>query len=234
MSNDVRLIDAGLMPYDEALRLQEMELRRVVEGESAGTIIFVQHPNVLTLGKHSDPKFLKQTQEHFLQSGVAIAHCDRGGEVTAHVPGQLVVYPILPVSALRLTVRSYVCALEKAVIKTLAHFEITSTTDTEHPGVWCGLNKICAVGIRIKNRTSMHGLALNVNNSFDLFNAIVPCGIVDRGVTSVSHEAGRKIGVEIVQSLLAQELMNTLPIKASGWELSNSLPKSGFPNTIPL
>src|SRR5690606_23628139 len=99
-------------------------------------------------------------------------------------PGQLVMYPILPVQRLGLTPRRYVCCLEKAVIKTLQQFGISAHSDPEHPGIWVGPEKICAIGIRIKERVSQHGIALNVTNSLATFAYILPCGIRDRGVTS--------------------------------------------------
>ncbi len=210
----VKLLDMGVLPYGEALHLQETELDRVVRGDSPGTIFFVQHPSVLTLGKNSDLAFLKYAPEYFTDRGIEITRCERGGEVTAHMPGQLVVYPILPVGRLRINVRAYIQALENAVIKTLHLWNITGNRDAEYPGVWVGKRKICAIGVRIKQRTSMHGMALNITNDLGLFDEIVPCGINGRGVTSMAREAGDgAVNMANVQAQLGQALADALAVK---------------------
>ncbi len=210
--SQVNVRDLGLIDYNEALAIQLREHERVVTG-GAPVILLVEHPSVLTLGKNADETHLLLSRSQIESSGVNIVETDRGGEVTAHVPGQLVVYPILPITQLNFTPRSYVHALEEAVIKTLLSFNIQSLRDSEHPGVWVGLNKICAIGVRIKTRVAMHGLALNVNNSFDLFQKIVPCGIRFRGVTSMSQELDTKISIDAVKTKLVFELQNQIHLK---------------------
>src|SRR5690606_6881098 len=127
---------------------------------------------------------------------------ERGGQITAHEPGQLVLYPILPLAQWGISARRYVNTLEQAVIQLLADYGVEARRDTEHPGVWVEANKICALGIRIKQRVSMHGLALNVTNALDIFSSIVPCGIHGRGVTSLNHVVGKTVILSDVMSQL--------------------------------
>jgi lipoate-protein ligase B len=206
------------MEYRRALAVQEaLHARAVAAGEDAGaTILLVEHPSVLTLGKHADPKFLGFAREHFAARGIDIVPIDRGGEVTAHEPGQLVMYPVLRLDAFRLGARAYVELLEDAVIATLAGLGITAARDPRYPGVWVGPNKICAIGIRIKDRVTMHGIALNVANSMALFSEIVPCGIVGRGVTSVERQLGRSIDLAAVRARIVDETATRLMHRLAG------------------
>lgn len=207
------LIDAaffGRIPYDEALRLQHQVHAMVVAGESSGACLALEHPAVLTFGKNADPHNLLTAEAVLRQRGVTITTTERGGEVTAHMPGQLVLYPILPLARLGIGARSYVCALEEAVIRALADWGVTATRDPEHPGVWVGDQKICALGVRIKERVSLHGLALNLTNELDLFNAIIPCGIRNRGVTSYQALTGRALSLTESATRILMHLGNIL------------------------
>lgn len=183
----LRIINVGTLDYEQALGVQELTHQAVTTGQAPQSIIVVQHTPVLTLGKHADHKFLKLALSAFKDLGVHVVQTDRGGEVTAHMPGQLVLYPIIRLAAFKLTPRSWVEVLEQSVIGALAHFGISAATDPINPGVWVKNHKICAIGIRIKDRTSLHGIALNVSNNLDLFDKIVPCGIANRGVTSMAN-----------------------------------------------
>lgn len=214
---------AGLMDYERCLALQ-MELHKAqVEGTGGPYLILVEHPPVLTFGKNADRAHLLCAASALREQGVTIVDTDRGGEVTAHEPGQLVAYPILRLSDFGLTPRSYVCLLEKAVIRTLDLLGVAGTTDPEHPGVWVGREKICALGVRIKQRVTLHGLALNVTNSLALFRKIVPCGIAGRGVTSLALQLETSPTVDAVASLLAGELARGL-----GRELATG-PQTAYP-----
>ncbi len=187
--------DLGLMEYGLALEAQESAHARVKVG-STPEIIAVEHPNVLTFGKNSSLENLLFSKQMYLDRGIQVFETDRGGEVTAHMPGQLVIYPILPMSIFNMSVRRYVEFLEGVVIDCLRLYEIESHIDQQHPGVWVGSRKICAIGVRVKERVSMHGIAINVCNSFDVFDSIVPCGIRNKGVTSITRELGQQVTVE--------------------------------------
>ncbi len=192
------------MDYRRCWDLQRRLHARVVADPSEAYVVTVEHPPVLTFGRHADKKFLLFGEKQLRAEGVDLVDSDRGGEVTAHVPGQLVVYPILGIEAFRLTPRRYVCLLEQAAIDVLAGYHVEAARDPEHPGVWVGNDKVCAIGVRIQQRVSLHGLALNVSNDFDLFRRIVPCGIAGRGVTSLSRAVGRAVTVaEVLPKVLA-------------------------------
>ena len=182
----LKVTDLGLMPYEAALVAQEQALTRVVAGVT-GEIFTVEHPSVITLGRHADLKHVLHPESELTEAGISLVRTERGGEVTCHNPGQLVIYPILPLSRMGLSVRSYVRLLEQSIINTLREVGLAATRDPNYPGVWVGADKICAVGIRIKQRVSMHGIALNIDNDLSIFNRVVPCGIQGRGVTSVSN-----------------------------------------------
>jgi lipoate-protein ligase B len=126
------------------------------------------------------------------------------------MPGQLVVYPIIDVSKQKLSVRDYVGALESTVIDTLDFFGIHAARDPDLPGVWVKGSKICAIGVRVKSRVTMHGLALNINNDLGLFGKIVPCGIRTRSVTSMSNILETKIAFEDVRFRLLSAIINRL------------------------
>ena len=190
----------------------------------------VQHPSVLTLGKNADASFIKSSPAELSQQGVAVVPIDRGGEVTAHSPGQLVVYPILPLREFRLTPKKFVTLLEELVIQVLRSYGVTGARDEINPGVWVGRDKICAIGVRIQERVSLHGFAFNICNDLNLFENIVPCGIADRGVTSLSRVLGRRISCDEVMPYVVDFFKNNLDkggVKASiipsstgeGWQL---------------
>jgi len=183
--NILRFIDIGQVDYRESLDLQESIRSAVEQGSQESQVIFVEHPAVLTFGKHGKSENLLTTPAKLAEQSIQIFETDRGGQITAHEPGQLVMYPILSITHFKLTPKNYVCALEKSVIKLLADIGIASETDKEHPGIWVGNDKICAIGVRIKGRVTMHGIALNVDNLMTTFAHIVPCGIKNRGVTSI-------------------------------------------------
>lgn len=207
--NQPEIIDLGLMSYGTALEQQTRWHQRVVSGENP-VILTVEHRPVLTLGKNSSMEHILYSRDYFSTLGVEFFETERGGEVTAHMPGQLVVYPIIDVQKLKLSVRDYVSALESAVIDTLAYFGISAARDSEHPGVWVAGEKICAIGVRVKSRVTMHGLALNVNNDLGLFSKIVPCGIRARGVTSMSIICGRNIPPDEVRPELLQRIVKSI------------------------
>jgi len=203
------IIDLGLMSYGSALERQNVWHEAVVQGEDP-VILTVEHYPVLTLGKNSSLENLLFSREHYRGLGIEIFETERGGEVTAHLPGQLVVYPILDVHRYKLSVRDYIYGLESAVIETLKNFGIVAARDPQLPGVWVGSEKICAIGVRIKSRVTMHGLALNVDNDLDIFSKIVPCGIRARGVTSMSSILRKKISMSAVRAKLLKNLIARL------------------------
>ncbi|RIK08030.1 MAG: lipoyl synthase [Acidobacteria bacterium] len=191
----------GRVAYQEALDLQRALADSVRAGRSPGHLLLLEHDPVYTYGAHAvaenflvDPKLL-------IEGGALVIEADRGGDVTFHGPGQLVAYPILAVE--RFSSRRWVSVLEASVRRTLNEFGIDGVTEPEYPGVWVGGKKICAIGVRISGGVSTHGLALNVTTDLSRFDAIVPCGIEGRGVTSIKSELGERISMERIARSLA-------------------------------
>jgi lipoyl(octanoyl) transferase len=180
----------GTVHYAEAHALQE-RLVLARQNETLGdTVLLLEHPKVITLGRAAK-------QEHVLVAGPALQdqgyelhETGRGGDVTFHGPGQLVMYPIVDLKPDREDVRRYVRDLEEAMIRTCADYGVHAVRSEGLNGAWVGDNKIGAVGVRISRWVTMHGLALNVNTDLAGFGAIVPCGIAGRGVTSLQRELG--------------------------------------------
>lgn len=212
----LKLIDAGRMKYGQAWDMQQDMHADTVSERIAGAIIIVEHPAVVTLGKNADQKHLKFHNDVFRAQGIDVVAIDRGGEVTAHEPGQLVVYPILKLSDFDLTPKKYVNLLEETVIATLGRFGVRSHVDPHFPGVWVGSSKICAIGIRIKDRATMHGIGFNVQNDLSLFEKITPCGIQGRDVTTLSRLVGRNVSIRDAALVFLQEFERRLePRRAS-------------------
>jgi lipoate-protein ligase B len=172
----------------------------------------LEHPAVQTLGKNASLANVKLAGRENTESVLNIIRCDRGGEVTAHMPGQCVVYFILDLGGRGLGPKDFVACLERGVIEYLSEIGVAATTDLKYPGVWVNQKKICAIGIRVKNRISMHGIALNVNNDLSLFEKIIPCGIADRGVVNLVQLIGRHLSSEVVCPPLAESITKQLGI----------------------
>ncbi|PYR94770.1 MAG: lipoyl(octanoyl) transferase [Acidobacteria bacterium] len=190
---DVRRL--GVIAYQDALDLQ----RQLVEDRKAGRIgdrlLLLEHPPVITLGvrTRNDRSHVLRTPESLAAQGVDVFEAGRGGDVTYHGPGQLVGYPILDLKPDRCDVHRYVRDLEEVLIRTVAAFGIDAGRVAGLTGIWVGSEKLAAIGVRISRWVTSHGFALNVNTDLDRFSLIVPCGIADKGVTSMERLLGRKL-----------------------------------------
>ena len=210
----VRYRYLGLVDYDEALSLQRRLLDEVAAcGHRHGYILGCEHPPVVTLGRSAREGHLLSPPEVLRRSGISVRRADRGGDVTYHGPGQAVVYPVLPVGAIRRDVHWYLRMLEEAGIRLLSRYGIAAGRREGLTGVWVGGNKIMAIGVAFRRWVSYHGLALNVAGCLEGFRHIVPCGIRDRGVTSIERETGMEISVEEICSGLAEELAAVLDLE---------------------
>ncbi len=202
------MLDLGLRSYREVWDVQHELHERVREGGDPETWIFVEHPPVVTLGRNAKEENLLVSRDVLAARGVDVVRIERGGDVTYHGPGQLVVYPIRRLERFREVV-PLVRALESAIIDVCAQFGIHAQRWSEHAGVWVGRNQICAIGLAVQKMTSLHGIALNVSTELSYDTLINPCGLTDRGITSLSKEAGRPVSVEeakpIVRAALSKE-----------------------------
>ena len=202
----------GLIPYRDAWERQKELFRRLIDGDaSAETIAVCEHPAVYTLGFHGNAdNLLVKPRE-----GVEVIRIERGGDITYHGPGQLVVYPLIDLRRHRLGVKQYVGILERAVRETLEAYGIATTSNDDQIGVWLDwgkptARKICAIGVKISHGATMHGLALNVNTDLGAFGLINPCGITDKAVTSMQRELGREVEPGAVAELLTERLRDLL------------------------
>lgn len=194
----------GRIAYADAHALQE----RLVEARKAGrlgdTMLLLEHPKVITLGRKASREHILMSDEALSESGYELHETGRGGDVTFHGPGQLVIYPIIDLKPDREDVRRYVRDLEETMIRVCADYGVTAQRSEGLNGTWVGTRKVGAVGVRISQWVTMHGMALNVNTDLASFAAIVPCGIADRGVTSLSQELGRALSFEEVTDQAAR------------------------------
>jgi lipoate-protein ligase B len=207
-----RLIDLGLRPYREVWDLQHRLHEAVREEREPETWIVVEHTPTVTLGRQAKRENVLLSDDGLAARGIDVVAIERGGDVTFHGPGQLVVYPIRRLERFREVV-PLVRALEGAVIGACAAFGVSAERWGEHAGVWVGRNQICAVGLAVQKMVSMHGIALNVSTELGYDQVIVPCGLPDRGITSLSKEAGRPIRVEAVKPLLLAALEQTFDLR---------------------
>jgi lipoyl(octanoyl) transferase len=194
----------GTVDYAEAHRLQkELQAKRIA-GEIDDCVLLLEHPPVLTLGRSAKRQHVLAPRETLEARGVSVHEVGRGGDVTYHGPGQLVAYPIIDLKPDRRDVRKYVWSLEETMIRTCMDFGVSATHVEGLNGAWIADRKVGAVGVRISRWVTMHGLALNVNSDLTYFDLIVPCGIPDKTVTSLSAELGRTVYVADVIDPLAR------------------------------
>jgi lipoyl(octanoyl) transferase len=183
----------GRIAYADAHALQE----RLVEARKAGTlgdtVLLLEHPKVITMGRKASREHILMSGDALREGGYDLHETGRGGDVTFHGPGQLVVYPIIDLKPDREDVRRYVRDLEETMIRVCADYGVSAERSEGLNGTWVGQRKVGAVGVRISQWVTMHGMALNVNTDLRSFAAIVPCGIADRGVTSLSEELHRAL-----------------------------------------
>ncbi len=200
----------GRVPYPEALALQ----RSLVEDRRAGlipdTLLLVEHPHVLTLGVRGDGgrSHILATAEALASRGIEVYETGRGGDITYHGPGQVVGYPIIDLSPDRRDVHRYVRDLETVLIRVAADYGIRAGRVERLTGVWVGDEKVAAIGVRIARWITSHGFALNVNTDLEYFGLIVPCGISERGVTSLARLLGRPVETEEVEFRIIEHFTN--------------------------
>ncbi len=185
----LRLENWGLLDYQEALTRQEQLVQKHLQGHGTDTLILVEHPATVTLGRRGSAADLKMAQSLFESRGVSLQNINRGGLATAHEPGQLVAYPIVLLK--KKDLRWFADSFLQAVIAVLADYSLAGALKTGEPGVWVNGRKICSFGIALKRWVSSHGIALNVNNNLSTFDMIVPCGRPEEVVTSMARELDR-------------------------------------------
>jgi len=214
-----------LKDYKEAWEMQEKIFRRLIEyklneptgsspvvNAAPGTLIFVEHPHVYTLGQNGSEDNLLIDHIQLQTRDAKFYRTNRGGDITYHGPGQIVGYPIFDLENLKISLKEYIHRLEEAIIMTVSHFGIPASRLGGATGVWLDADKkgkarnICAIGVRASRYVTMHGFAFNVNTDLTYFNYINPCGFTDKGVTSLEKELGKKQDFEDVKLLVRNNL----------------------------
>lgn len=216
----------GRRDYKDAWDLQHALQARLIAAKREDIqprpphlILTVEHPPVFTLGKSGKRKHLVASDDELARRGATFFEIDRGGDITYHGPGQLVVYPIIDLDRVFTDVHRYLRELEEAVIQTCAEYGVTGGRSEGRTGVWVGPDargderKICAMGIRCSRWVTMHGLALNVATDLAYFDMIVPCGITDRGVTSLERETGGTVDPSLVRDSLVGHIGGRLGLR---------------------
>jgi lipoate-protein ligase B len=194
----------GLVEYGDTYHIQQKLLAERVNGVIEDTLLLLEHPPTITVGKSGKLENILTSQAQLAEAGVSLVFTDRGGDVTYHGPGQIVGYPIFDLREWGRDVHRYLHNLEEVLIRTLNDFAIKSGRDSGHAGVWVKDEEIAAIGLSVRKWVTMHGFALNVNTDLARFSLINPCGFTDRKATSMARLLGSEIPMaSVIERLLA-------------------------------
>ena len=207
------LLDLGKMPYGEAWDLQKQVWQLRVENRIPDTLILVEHPAVITLGKSGKASNLLVSEEELTRRGIELFRVERGGDITYHGPGQLVGYPIFFIREAIAGVHAFVSRVEESLIQSLSAQCINAERKPKLTGVWIRDEKVAAIGVAVSKRVSFHGFALNVNTDLSQFELINPCGIQDKGVTSMQRLQGQPMSMPLVKHQVASAFEKVFDIE---------------------
>jgi lipoyl(octanoyl) transferase len=232
LSYSVIYKDFGQKDYKETWDYQADIFNRLIESKKTetragdsnrnvlpGTMIFVEHPHVYTLGKSGSESNLLLDFIQLQAKDASFYRIDRGGDITYHGPGQIVGYPIFDLEVIRIGLKEYIYRLEESIIRTVREFGITASRLEGGTGVWLDpeisgkARKICAIGVKASKYVTMHGFAFNVNTDLNYFNYINPCGFTDKGVTSLQKELGVRQDIDAVKNLVKKNLQIVFDLK---------------------
>lgn len=202
------VVQLGRMDYESCWTIQKKLVQKRINQEIPDTLLLVEHDPVISLGAGYHEENLLLPREKFEELGITLIKTDRGGDVTYHGPRQLVIYPIFHVKELRLNLDQWLRSLEQIIIEVLNNFGLQGYRFPPHTGVWCQEKKVAAIGIKVTRWVSLHGIALNCNNDLSPFQLIVPCGIKEYAVTSLTELIGEEVGIERATPLVIQSFQN--------------------------
>jgi len=221
--NELIIKDLGLISYSEAYQIQnelftDLTKRKLQAGNTSGTVLFCEHPHVYTIGKSGKRENLLISEEQLKKNNAEFFPVDRGGDITYHGPGQIVMYPIIDLDKYGLGVKDYIYLLEYMIIDIIKEYGIKGEISDGNIGVWLdtGMNnerKICSIGVKVSRKITMHGIALNVNTNLSYFNYINPCGFTEKGVTSFKNELSKDINTKEIKEKMKHlfiERLNSL------------------------
>lgn len=211
MNRKIDYSDLGTVEYKDAYKIQlklfeDTINKKLNKQATQNKLLFVEHPHVYTLGKSGNFANLMIPLNFLEKINATYYQTDRGGDITYHGFGQIVIYPIFDLDNFNILIKKYIYSIEEAIIRTLKEFNINANRLPKAAGIWLTdrekPEKICALGVRVSRGVTMHGLAFNINTNLDYFKHINPCGFTDKGVTSLQRELGKSIDVEEVKILL--------------------------------
>jgi len=204
-------VNLGMIDYNHAWKLQsDLVAAKISRSAIQDIILFLEHPAVFTLGRRGGRDHLLVSESFLKQSGIPIVQVERGGHITFHGPGQLVVYFIINLETRRLGVTDFVKTLEEIMLRTVRTWGLTAQRNKKNPGIWMGNSKMGSIGIALKKGISFHGLALNVNVDLTPFSWIQPCGLQGVSMTSVQQELGQEIPMDVVRKAAKDNFKSVL------------------------
>ena len=220
MGNSKKVIvrNLGSVDFEESFKIQKQIQNEIIDIKlnnrknnlnlpTPNYLLFMEHNHVYTLGNSGDDKNLLFNEKELDKKGIKFIKTNRGGDITYHGPGQLVCYPIFDLENFYTDIHRYLRDLEEIIVGTLDHFGIVAFWNPNETGVWLDIGsknerKICAMGIKVSRWVTMHGLALNVNTDLSYFEGIIPCGINNKGVTSINNELSQKVDLKKVREIM--------------------------------
>ena len=220
MGNSKKVIvrNLGSVDFEESFKIQKQIQNEIIDIKlnnrknnlnlsTPNYLLFMEHNHVYTLGNSGDDKNLLFNEKELVKKGIKFIKTNRGGDITYHGPGQLVCYPIFDLENFYTDIHRYLRDLEEIIVGTLDHFGIVAFGNPNETGVWLDIGsknerKICAMGIKVSRWVTMHGLALNVNTDLSYFEGIIPCGINNKGVTSINNELSQKVDLKKVREIM--------------------------------
>ena len=220
MGNSKKVIvrNLGSVDFEESFKIQKQIQNEIIDIKlnnrknnlnlsTPNYLLFMEHNHVYTLGNSGDYKNLLFNEKELDKKGIKFIKTNRGGDITYHGPGQLVCYPIFDLENFYTDIHRYLRDLEEIIVGTLDHFGIVAFGNPNQTGVWLDIGsknerKICAMGIKVSRWVTMHGLALNVNTDLSYFEGIIPCGINNKGVTSINNELSQKVDLKKVREIM--------------------------------
>jgi lipoyl(octanoyl) transferase len=219
-----QLLQPGVVPYAVAYEwMHELAAQRAA-GEIPDTLLLLEHPPTYTAGRRSDPAHLVWTRAQMESLGAELHEVDRGGSVTFHGPGQLVGYPIIDLGVKPDVIR-HLRMLEEVVIRAARDVGVELGRDPERTGVWSGDRKVCAIGVKLERaRVTLHGFALNCTTDLAWFDAIVPCGLADRGVATLTQLAGREVTVAEMTPILIRHFEDVFGLRLDAARVDGPAP----------
>ena len=223
-TNNIIVKNLGFINYTDCFEYQKKIQNEIIQIKldnrnkrikkiTPNYLLFVEHDHVYTLGNSGNSENLLFNEKILKQKGIEFYKTNRGGDITYHGPGQLVCYPIIDMENFYTDIHKYLRDLEEIIINTLNVLGITASGNSNETGVWIDVGKlnerkICAMGIKVSRWVTMHGLALNVNTNLSFFEGIIPCGISNKGVTSISNELNKEIKMDLVKKIFTEKFLD--------------------------